>query len=126
LSSAKDIGITENKDNNFSEWYTQVVLKTQLADYAPVKGFMVLRPYGYSIWESIKAILDKQFKATGHQNSFLPLLIPENLLRREEEHFHDSALRHSGLRGLGIINCLRSLLYVRLLKPSHILYTPSG
>jgi prolyl-tRNA synthetase len=87
LSSAKDIGITEKKDTNFSEWYTQVVLKTQLADYAPVKGFMVLRPYGYSIWESIKAILDKQFKATGHQNGFLPLLIPENLLRREEEHF---------------------------------------
>jgi prolyl-tRNA synthetase len=87
LSSVKDIGITEKKDINFSEWYTQVVLKTQLADYAPVKGLMVLRPYGYSIWESIKAILDKQFKATGHQNSFLPLLIPENLLRREEEHF---------------------------------------
>ena len=87
LNSAKHIGITEKKAANFSEWYTQVVLKTQLADYAPVKGFMVLRPYGYSIWESIKAILDKHFKATGHQNSFLPLLIPENLLEREEEHF---------------------------------------
>ncbi|HYZ51733.1 MAG TPA: proline--tRNA ligase, partial [Nitrososphaeraceae archaeon] len=87
LNSVKDIGITEKKAANFSEWYTQVVLKTQLADYAPVKGFMVLRPYGYSIWESIKDILNKQFKATGHQNSFLPLLIPESLLEREEEHF---------------------------------------
>jgi prolyl-tRNA synthetase len=87
LSSAKDIGITAKKGTNFSEWYTQLVLKTQLADYAPVKGFMVLRPYGYSIWESIKAILDKRFKETGHQNSFLPVLIPQSLLEREEEHF---------------------------------------
>ena len=87
MSSAKDIGITAKKGTNFSEWYTQLVLKTQLADYAPVKGFMVLRPYGYSIWESIKAILDKRFKETGHQNSFLPVLIPESLLEREEEHF---------------------------------------
>jgi prolyl-tRNA synthetase len=87
LSSAKEIGITAKKAANFSEWYTQVVLKTQLADYTAVKGFMVLRPYGYSIWESIKLILDKRFKETGHENSFLPVLIPQSLLGREEEHF---------------------------------------
>ena len=104
MSSAKDIGITEKKDTNFSEWYTQVVLKTQLADYAPVKGFMVLRPYGYSIWESIKAILDKQFKATGHQNSFLPVLIPENLLRREEEHFQGFSSEAFWVTRQGIID----------------------
>jgi prolyl-tRNA synthetase len=62
-------------------------LKTGLADYAPVKGFIVLRPYGYSIWESIRSILDKRFKETGHQNGFLPVLIPESLLAREEKHF---------------------------------------
>ena len=66
---------------------SQIVLKTGLADYAPVKGFIVLRPYGYSIWESIRDILDKKFKETGHQNGFLPILIPESLLAREEDHF---------------------------------------
>ncbi len=80
-------GITVKKSEDFSEWYTQVVLKAGLADYAPVKGFIVLRPYGYAIWESIRDILDKRFKETGHQNGFLPVLIPESLLAKEEDHF---------------------------------------
>jgi prolyl-tRNA synthetase len=80
-------GITVKKSEDFSEWYTQVVLKAGLADYAPVKGFIVLRPYGYAIWESIRDILDRRFKETGHQNGFLPLLIPESLLSKEEDHF---------------------------------------
>ncbi|MGH9993339.1 MAG: proline--tRNA ligase [Nitrososphaera sp.] len=80
-------GITVKKAEDFSEWYTQVVLKAGLADYAPVKGFIVLRPYGYAIWESIRDILDKQFKETGHQNGFLPVLIPESLLSKEADHF---------------------------------------
>jgi prolyl-tRNA synthetase len=79
--------LTAKKGENFSEWYTQVVLKAGLADYAPVKGFIVLRPYGYAIWESIRDILDRRFKATGHQNGFLPVLIPESLLGREKDHF---------------------------------------
>jgi prolyl-tRNA synthetase len=86
-SSPESPGITARKEENFSEWYTQVVLKAGLADYAPVKGFIVLRPYGYAIWESIRDILDKRFKETGHQNGFLPILIPESLLSREEDHF---------------------------------------
>ena len=81
------IGITAKKSEDFSEWYTQVVLKAGLADYAPIKGFIVLRPYGYAIWESIRDILDKQFKGTGHQNGFLPVLIPESLLSKEKGHF---------------------------------------
>src|SRR5574338_523376 len=80
-------GIIAKKSENFSEWYTQVVLKAGLADYAPVKGFIVLRPYGYSIWESIRDLLDRRFKETGHQNGFLPVLIPESLLAREKDHF---------------------------------------
>ncbi len=80
-------GITVKKSEDFSEWYTQAVLKAGLADYAPVKGFIVLRPYGYAIWESIRDILDRQFKETGHQNGFLPVLIPESLLSKEEDHF---------------------------------------
>ena len=87
MNTVKQSGITVKKNAGFSEWYIQVVLKTGLADYAPVKGFIVLRPYGYSIWESIRSILDKRFKETGHQNGFLPVLIPESLLAREEKHF---------------------------------------
>jgi len=84
---SKEIGITVKKSENFSEWYTQTVLKAHLADYAPVKGLIVLRPYGYSIWESLKSSLDQKLKATGHENGFLPVLIPESLLSKESDHF---------------------------------------
>jgi len=84
---SKEIGITVSKSENFSEWYTQVVIKAELVDYAPVKGLIVLRPDGYSIWESIKESLDKKLKETGHRNGFLPVLIPESLLAKEKEHF---------------------------------------
>ena len=84
---SKEVGITVLKRENFSEWYTQVVIKAELADYAPVKGLIVLRPDGYSIWESIKESLDKKLKETGHKNGFLPVLIPESLLAKEKEHF---------------------------------------
>ncbi len=84
---SKDIGITVTKNDDFSEWYTQVVLKAELADYAPVKGLIVLRPDGYSIWESIKSALDKKFKKEGIRNGFLPILIPESLLGKEKKHF---------------------------------------
>jgi prolyl-tRNA synthetase len=84
---SKEVGITVSKNDDFSEWYTQVIMKAELADYAPVKGLIVLRPDGYSIWESIKESLDKKFKETGHRNGFLPVLIPESLLGKEKEHF---------------------------------------
>ena len=84
---SKEVGITVSKNDNFSEWYTQVIIKAELADYAPVKGLIVLRPDGYSIWESIKESLDKKLKETGHRNGFLPVLIPESLLSKEKEHF---------------------------------------
>ena len=84
---SKEVGITVSKNEDFSEWYTQVIIKAELADYAPVKGLIVLRPDGYSIWESIKESLDKKLKETGHRNGFLPVLIPESLLAKEKEHF---------------------------------------
>jgi prolyl-tRNA synthetase len=84
---SKDIGITVTKNDDFSEWYTQVVLKAELADYAPVKGLIVLRPDGYSIWESIKSALDEKFRKEGIRNGFLPILIPESLLGKEKKHF---------------------------------------
>lgn len=71
---------------DFSRWYLDVVRKAELADYSPVKGFMVIRPYGYAIWELIQRQLDDRIKATGHVNAYFPLLIPKSLLMREKEH----------------------------------------
>ncbi len=85
--SKEDIGITVSKNDDFSEWYTQVVLKAKLADYAPVKGLIVLRPDGYSIWESLKDSFDEKFSKQGVRNGFLPVLIPESLLGKEQKHF---------------------------------------
>jgi len=83
----KEVGITVKKSVDFSDWYTQCVIKSGIADYSPGKGFIILRPYGYAIWENIKEILDYQFKKTGHKNGFLPVLIPESLLTVEKNHF---------------------------------------
>lgn len=71
---------------DFPQWYTDVISKTELVDYSPVKGFMVIRPYGYAIWERIQSAYDKRFKDTGHENMYFPLLIPESLLTKEAEH----------------------------------------
>ncbi|MGD8708230.1 MAG: proline--tRNA ligase [Nitrosopumilaceae archaeon] len=83
----ESVGISVSKKEDFSEWYTQVVLKAKLADYAPVKGLIVLRPDGYSIWESLKSTFDKKFSQNGIRNGFLPVLIPESLLGKEQKHF---------------------------------------
>jgi len=71
---------------DFNEWYTDIIQQAQLADYSPVKGSMVIRPYGYSIWESVQAYLDKRFKETGHQNAYFPLFIPNSFIQKEAEH----------------------------------------
>jgi prolyl-tRNA synthetase len=83
----KEIGITVKKSLDFSDWYTQCVLKSGIADYSPSKGFIILRPYGYAIWEIIREILDEELKKTGHKNGFLPVLIPESLITKEKDHF---------------------------------------
>ncbi|MBP3372783.1 MAG: proline--tRNA ligase [Clostridia bacterium] len=75
-----------SREENFSQWYTDVILKTQMVDYGPVKGTMVIRPYGYRIWELIQQQLDARFKECGVQNAYFPLLIPESLLKKEAEH----------------------------------------
>ena len=74
------------KSEDFSQWYVDVILKAELADYSPVRGCMVIRPYGYSIWEKMQQLLDSRFKATGHKNAYFPLFIPESLLQKEAEH----------------------------------------
>jgi prolyl-tRNA synthetase len=74
------------QSEDFSQWYLDVVRRAELADYSPVKGCMVIRPYGYAIWELIQQTFDRRFKATGHQNAYFPLFIPEGLLMKEKEH----------------------------------------
>ncbi len=74
------------RSEDFSEWYNQLVLRAELADYAPVRGCMIVRPYGWALWENITAALDQRFKATGHVNAAFPLLIPRNFIEKEKSH----------------------------------------
>jgi len=73
-------------DEDFAKWYTDIVKKAELVDYSSVRGCMIIRPYGYAIWENIQRILDGMFKACGHENVYLPLFIPESLLQKEKDH----------------------------------------
>jgi prolyl-tRNA synthetase len=84
---AEEEGITVKKSENFSEWYTQVVQKAELADYGPVRGTIAFKPSAYAIWENIQRIFDEKIKRSGHKNAYFPLLIPENFLKKETEHF---------------------------------------
>ena len=77
--------LTTRKEN-YSEWYNQLVLRSELADYAPVRGCMIIRPYGWAFWENIQQSLDRRFKETGHVNAAFPLLIPKSFLEKEKEH----------------------------------------
>ena len=79
-------GINAKKADDFDDWYTQVVLKSELADYSPVSGCLVFRPLAYSIWEQIQQATDSMFKVAGIRNVYFPLLIPERLLRKEQQH----------------------------------------
>ena len=80
-----------DQDDNFSQWYNQVVRKAELADYAPVRGCMIIRPYGYAIWENIQQLMDARFKETGVLNAYFPLLIPRSFIEREAEHIEGFA-----------------------------------
>ena len=73
------------RTQDFSEWYNDVVMQAELADYSPVRGCMVIRPHGYRIWELMQGALDDMFKATGHRNAYFPLFIPLSFLAREEQ-----------------------------------------
>ena len=75
-----------SRSEDYPRWYTEIVQRAELADYSPVRGSMVIRPYGYTLWENMQAGLDRRFKATGHQNAYFPLLIPMSFLQKEKEH----------------------------------------
>ena len=100
------------RSEDFSKWYTDVILHTEMADYAPVRGCMAIRPYGYAIWELIQQAFDKRFKETGHQNVSMPMLIPESLLLKEAEHVEGFApevawVTHGGEEKLTERLCVR-------------------
>ena len=82
-----DLGVAVKKSEDFSEWYTQVVVKSGLADYAPIKGCMVFRELSYAVWEKIQQIFNEKIKRTEHRNVYFPLFIPESFLKKEAEHF---------------------------------------
>src|ERR1035437_5341113 len=74
------------RSENYSEWYNEIVKRAGLAENSAVRGCMVIKPYGYAIWEKMQRALDDMFKATGHQNAYFPLLVPKSFLEKEEEH----------------------------------------
>lgn len=82
----KKVEAITSMDEDFAQWYTDVVKKAELADYSGVKGCMIIRPYGYAIWENIQKDLDARFKALGHENVYMPMFIPESLLQKEKDH----------------------------------------
>ncbi|MFB6133678.1 MAG: proline--tRNA ligase [Halanaeroarchaeum sp.] len=85
MSGEQELGITESKEHNPGEWYAEVVQKAELADYAPMGGFIVTRPRGYGLWEAIQEHLDTWFKETGVENAYFPMFIPEGYLEREKD-----------------------------------------
>src|SRR5659263_7361 len=99
-------------DVDFAQWYTDIVKKAELADYASVRGCMIIRPYGYAIWENIQRELDRRFKETGHENVSMPMFIPESLLQKEKDHVEGFApevawVTHGGTEKLEERLCIR-------------------
>src|SRR5688500_4761863 len=78
--------ITPTREENYPEWYQQVIKAADLAEASPVRGCMVIKPWGYAIWENIQRVLDKRFKETGHQNAYFPLFVPKSFLEKEAQH----------------------------------------
>ena len=101
-----------SRDIDFAKWYTDVVMASHLANYSNVKGCVTIEPNGYAIWEKMQSILDEKFKKTGHQNVYMPLLIPENLLNKESELVNGFApevawVTHGGSKKLEERMCIR-------------------
>lgn len=112
MGKKKKVQAVTPMGEDFARWYTDVITKTEMVDYAPVKGFMVIRPYGYALWENIQAAFDKRFKETGHKNMYFPLLIPESFLNKEKEHVEGFApevawVTHGGNNELTERLCIR-------------------
>jgi hypothetical protein len=128
---ARDERSVTPQSEDFAAWYNDVVFRAELVDHGPVRGSMVIRPYGYRIWELLQADLDGRIKATGHQNAYFPLLIPQSYLQREAEHVEGFARRarpaggHLALYGDELRGGVRDHLYRRERRgravPHHLL-----
>ncbi len=112
MAKDKKVQQITDMDVDFAQWFTDVVTKAGLIDYSGIKGFYIMRPYGYAIWENIQAVLDKRFKETGHENVSMPVLIPESLLQKEKDHVEGFApevawVTHGGSEKLQERLCVR-------------------
>lgn len=112
MAKEKNVEQITDMDVDFTKWYTDVCKKAELIDYSSVKGLMILRPYGYAIWENIMGELDRRFKETGHENVSMPMLIPESLLQKEKDHVVGFApecawVTHGGTEELDEKLCIR-------------------
>ena len=108
----KQVKEITSRDDDFAKWYTDICVKAELIDYSSVKGCMIIRPYGYAIWENIQKELDKRFKETGHENVYMPMFIPESLLNKEKDHVEGFApevawVTHGGSEELTERLCVR-------------------
>ena len=111
-NKGKAVEAITSMSEDFTQWYTDVVLRAELIDYSSVRGCMILRPYGYAIWENIMHLLDKRFKETGHENVAMPMFIPESLLQKEKDHVEGFApevawVTHGGAEELTERLCVR-------------------
>src|SRR5262245_4900527 len=86
MGAKSETAISPTRTENYAEWYQQVVAAGELAENSPVRGCMVIRPWGYALWENVQRVLDGMFKATGHQNAYFPLFIPLSLMEKEAAH----------------------------------------
>ena len=112
MSKEKLVKEITSMEEDFAQWYTDIVKKADLIDYASVRGCMILRPYGFAIWELIQKELDKKFKETGHENVCMPMFIPESLLQKEKDHIEGFApevawVTHGGSEKLAERLCVR-------------------
>ena len=112
MADKKMVEAITSRDEDFAQWYTDIVKKADLIDYSSVKGCMIIRPYGYAIWENMQKILDGMFKETGHENVYMPMFIPEGLLNKEKDHVEGFApevawVTHGGNEKLQERLCVR-------------------
>ncbi|MGL4738157.1 MAG: proline--tRNA ligase [Cellulosilyticaceae bacterium] len=112
MAKQKFVSEITDMEQDFAQWYTDVVKKAELVDYASVRGCMIIKPYGYAIWENMQQALDSRFKATGHQNVYMPMFIPESLLQKEKDHIEGFApevawVTHGGEEKLTERLCVR-------------------
>lgn len=106
----KMVDAITSRDADFAQWYTDLCLKAELMDYSDVKGFIIYRPYGYAIWENIMNYLDQKFKETGHQNVYMPLVIPESLFQKEKDHVEGFAPETAMITTTGVEDLAERLI----------------